>query len=205
MTWSLLRSISPGVVTALLLTACATAPITSVWKDPSYQRQPLRILVIGVAKKPVNKRVFEDEFVRQLKARGTDAVAGYTVMPDTQQRDQVAIAAKMKEQGTDALLITRLVSKKTVQAHVSGSFSVVPSYYGNWRDYYAYGSQVTYTHGYTAEEEHALMETNLYDAGDDKLVWHAISETEIFGSDVDQIKLYIGTMVNAMAKQKLLR
>jgi hypothetical protein len=162
-------------------------------------------MVIGVAKKPVNKRIFEDEFVRQLKARGTDAVAGYTVMPDEKQVDHAVIAAKVKEQGADAVLISRLVSKKTVRTYVPGSVTYPPSYYGNWRDYYGYGSQAMYTPGYTAEDEYALMETNLYNAGNDKLIWSAASETEIRGSDQNQIKSYIGVMVNAMAGQKLLR
>jgi hypothetical protein len=190
---------------AMLVTACATTTLTSVWKDPSYHVQPRKIMVIGVAKKPVNKRIFEDEFVRQLKARGTDAVAGYTVMPDEKQVDHAVIAAKVKEQGADAVLISRLVSKKTVHTYVPGSVTYPPSYYGNWRDYYGYGSQAVYTPGYTAEDEYALMETNLYDAGNDKLIWSAASETEIRGSDQNQIKSYIGVMVNAMAGQKLLR
>src|SRR4030065_1197039 len=96
---TLRSSICFGVIIAMLITPCATTKLTSAWKDPLYQKQPHKIMVIGVAKKPVNKRIFEDEFVRQLKARGTDAVASYTVMPDEKQADNTAIAATMKEQG----------------------------------------------------------------------------------------------------------
>jgi hypothetical protein len=198
---------SPGFVMliAICITACAATRLTSAWKDPSYQGQPRKIMVIGVAKKPLNKRIFEDEFVRQLKARGANAVASYTVMPDEKQGDHAAIAAKMKEQGADAVLISRLASKKTVHTYVPGSVTYPPSYYGTWRDYYGYGYQAMYTPGYTAEDEYALMETNLYDAGNDKLIWSASSETELRGSDQSQIISYIGVMVNAMADQKLLR
>ncbi len=204
---SLRSSISIGLLMliAMLITACATTTLTSAWKDPSYQGQPRKIMVIGIAKKPVNKRIFEDEFVRQLKARGTNAVASYTVMPDEKQGDHAVIAAKMKEQGADAVLISRLASKKTVQTYVPGSVYYPPSNYRDWRDYYGYGSQAVYTPGYTAEDEYALMETNLYNAGNNKLIWSASSETEILGSDQNQIKSYIGVMVNAMADQKLLR
>jgi hypothetical protein len=202
---TLRSSISFGMLIAMLITACAMTTLTSVWKDPSYQGQPRKIMVIGVAKKPLNKRIFEDEFVRQLKARGMDAIASYTVMPDAKQGDHAAIAAKMKEQGADAVLISRLVSKKTVRTYVPGSVTYRPSYYDNWRDYYGYGTQEVYTPGYTAEDEYAVMETNLYNAGNDKLIWSAASETEIRGSDQNQIKSYISVMVNAMAGQKLLR
>jgi len=201
---TVLNSISFGILITMLITACATTKLTSAWKDPLYKGKPHKIMVIGVARKPINKRIFEDEFVRQLKARGTDAVASYTVMPDDKQGDNDVIAAKMKEQGADAVLIARLASKKTVHTYIPGRFSYPPSYYSNWRDYYGYGSQAVYSPGYMAEDEYALMETNLYDAGTDKLIWSASSETEILGSDQNQIISYIGVMVKAMVDQKLL-
>ena len=49
------------------------------------------------------------------------------------------------------------------------------------------------------------METNLYDAANDKLIWSALSETEIQNSNQDRIKSYISVMVNAMVDQKLLK
>lgn len=199
---------SMAVVAALMvmfLAGCSTTKLTSVWKNPQYQGKPHKIMVIGVARKPQIKRIFEDEFVRQLKARGTDAVAGYTLMPDAKQGDHEVIASKMKEQKADAVLIARLESKKTVHTHVPGSVYYPPSSYGNWRDYYGYGARAVYTPGYTAEDEYAIMETNLYDAGNDMLIWAATSETEIRGSNQDEIKSYIGVMVNAMSDRKLLR
>lgn len=202
---SLQNSISAVLITTLFMGGCATTSLTSSWKDPAYSGQPRKVLVIGVSRKPVIKRMFEDEYVRQLKERRMPAVAGYTVMPDAKQNDHTVIAAKMKEQGADAVLFTRLASKKTVLTKVPGSFSVQPSYYGNWREYYAYGSQVMYTPGYTAEDEYALIETNLYDAVNDKLIWSANSEIEILGSDQNQIKSHIGVMVNEMADKKLLK
>jgi len=202
---TLRSSISFGVLIAMFITACATTRLTMIWKDQTYVGQPRKIMVIGVAKKPVNKRILEDEFVRQLKARGTNAVASYTVMPDEKQGDQAVIAAKMKEQGADAVLISRMASKKTVTTYVPGTVYYPPSYYGKWRDYYGHGYEAVYTPGYIAEDEYALMETNLYDAGTDKLIWSASSETEIWGSHQDHIKSYIDVMVNAMADQKLLR
>jgi len=201
----MMRTFGLVMLIAMFIPACTTTTLNSAWKDPSYQGQPRKIMVIGVAKKPLNKRILEDEFVRQLKARGTNAVASYTVMPDEKQGDHAFIAAKMKEQGSDAVLISRLASKKTVYTYVPGNVTYPPSYYGNWRDYYGYGYQAVYTPGYTAEDEYALMETNLYDAGNDKLIWSASSETEIRGSDQNQIISYIGVMVNAMADQKLMR
>ena len=188
----------------LLVTACATTEIKSVWKDPSYSGHPRKIMVIGVSKSPVSRRIFEDEFVRQLEARGASAIASYTVLPDAKQNDQAAIAEKLASHGADTVLITRLVSKKTVQVYVPGTVYYPPRYYGRWRDYYGYGYQAIYTPGYMAENEYALIETNLYDAATDKLIWAASSQTEMLGSDQKLIKSYIGILVNTMAEHRLL-
>ena len=200
----------PGLVGFITLIAifsagCATTSLTSAWKDPSYQGRPQKIMIIELAKKPANKRLIEDEFVREFKARGTDAVASYTVMPDDKQGDNAVIADKMREQGADAVLISRLADKTTVHTYIPGTVTYAPAYYGNWRDYYRTGYQAVYTPGYIAEDEYALMETNLYNAGDDKLIWSALSETEIRSSNQDQIRSYIGTMVKAMVDKKLLK
>ncbi|MDE2117335.1 MAG: hypothetical protein KGJ19_01930 [Betaproteobacteria bacterium] len=189
---------------AMLVTACATTQLNALWKDPSYKARPYRVMVIGVAKNPVNRRIFEDEFVRQLNAHGTEAIASYTVLPDRQEDDHAVIAAKLAQLGADTVLITRMVSKKTVQFYVPGTAYYPPPYYGTWPDYYGYGYQALYTPGYMAEEEFAVIETNLYEARNDKLVWSASSETGLSGSDQSRIKSYIGIMVKTMAGQGLL-
>ena len=165
----ILRSrIGIGILIIMLIAACSTTRVTSVWKDPGYRGSPDKIMVIGVAKRPGIKRIFEDEFVRQLRARGNDAIASYTVLPDDKQGDETAIAAKMKGQDSDAVLITRMVSKKTVQSYVQTPGSIYPypyppypPYFSTWRHYYGYGYQAMYAPGYLAEDEYAVMETNL--------------------------------------------
>lgn len=161
-------------------------------------------MVIGVAKNPAKRRIFEDEFVLQLKAHGTEAIASYSVLPDNQQDDTAAIAEKVEQLGADTVLITRLVSKKTVQVYVPGTAHYPPLYYGTWPDYYRYGYQAMYTPGYIAENEYAIIETNLYEAAHNKLIWAVSSETGMSGADQKIIKSYIGVMVKAMIEQGLL-
>lgn len=202
--WSLRNPLGLLMLAAMLVTACATTQINSVWKEPSYQSRPAKIMVIGVAKDPLNRRLFEDEFVLQLKARGTEAIASYTVLPDRQQDDQLAIAAKVKELGADSVLITRLVSRKTVHTYVPGTIYYPPPYYSTWPDYYGYGYRYLYSPGYIAEDEYAVMETNLYETVKDKLIWAASSETMMTDSGRNQIKSYVGIMVDSMAEYGLL-
>jgi hypothetical protein len=189
---------------AVLVAACATTQIKSTWKDPSYQARPSKIMVIGISKNPALRRVFEDDFVQQLNAHGTKAIASYTVVPDKREGDDALVAAKLAQLGADTVLITRLVSKKTVQVYVPGTVYYPPPPYRTWRGYYGYGYQAMYTPGYIAEDEYAVIETNLYEAANNKLIWSASSETGMSGSDQKLIKSYIGIMVKTMVEQGLL-
>lgn len=198
-------AIGLGVLVAVLTTACSTVTVKAAWKNPSYLAHPQKIMVIGLSKNPVLRRIFEDEFVRQITVRGADAIASYTVLPDMDKSDQAAIAEKVKERGADTVLITRLVSTKTVQVYMPGTVFVAPPNYGHWSNYYNYGYQTIYTPGYMAEEEYAVVETNMYDAASDDLIWSAWSEAGITGSDQSLVKAYINTMVKTMVEQNLLR
>ncbi len=193
-----------GALLIALLAGCSTINVKAAWKNPSYSQHPKKVMVIGLSSNAVLRRIFEDEFVRQIKARGSDAIAGYTVLPKMEKNDQEAIAAKVKEYAADTVLITRLVSKKTVQVYVPGTMFIAPPHYDLWPHYYNYGYQTTYTPGYMAEEEYAVIETNLYDAANDALIWAAWSEAGITGSDENLVKAYISKMVETMSEQKLL-
>lgn len=200
----LLNPLGILILGTMLVTACATTELTSVWKDPSYQARPAKVMVIGVAKNPINRRLFEDEFVLQLKSHGTKAISSYTVLSDKLQENQEAIAAQVKALGADTVLISRMVSKKTVQFYVPGTAYYPPPYYRTWPDYYGYGYRYMYSPGYIAEDEYAVIETNLYETSDDKLVWAATSETSLNNSIQNMITTYIGIMVNKMGGSGLL-
>ena len=200
---------SPGkaglVLIAAMLSACSTTQIKSVWKDPSYLGRPQRIMVIAVAREPIYRRIFEDEFVQQLKARGADAIASYATLPDRSQDDQAAIAKMVMQMGADTVLVSRLVSKRSVRVYYPAAVSHRPVYYGKWHDYYSHGYETINTPGYTTKYEYALMETNLYDARNDNLIWAATTETGVESLNQTLIKPYIGTVLNIMVEYGVLK
>lgn len=221
-------SLGIGLVVALLLGGCVTPPpsasssetetsspasapsaapataIKSVWKNQTYDGHPHKILVLGVAKTPENRAVFEDAFVSELKARGVDAVASRTLLPETKQRDVPSITEKMEELGSDAVLVTRLVAHRDAQIHAPGTAFQPPIYYDTWHDFFGYSYQALYMPEALADEDFALLETNVYDAQNKNLVWAGTSATEMPASGHDTIKTTIGAMVGSMAAGKSL-
>lgn len=195
------------MLVAGLLSACANTRLNSAWKDPSYLARPHKVMVIGVARNPVNRRIFEDEFARQIKAHGTEVVVSYSVLSDKQEGDHALIAAKLAQIKADTVLITRMVSKRTEKFYVPGTLNYSPQYppyYGTWQNYYGHSYQYMYTPGHVEEDEYAIIETNLYEARNDQLIWSALSETGLDGPDQQRIKSYIGVMVKSMVEHGLL-
>ena len=168
------------VAVSIVVTGCTTTKFKAVWMDENYQANPVKILVIGVSNAPATKRLFEDEFVKELQDSGTDAVAGYTMLPDQPQADMTAILAKATEVGADAVLVSKPIGSRTEPS---------ASPFG------------------TYEDQFVDTLTNIYDVKSGKMIWTATTETWImnYASNKDQIRLFVKAIVKELSKQKVLK
>ncbi len=194
---------------AVLIASCATTEVTSVWKDESYHGKPHKVLVQAVLKKPVNRRIVEDEFVRRFRSSGIEAMAAYRVLPGEELATEKALAQQLKAGGFDTLLLMRLTGTKEEQHIVPGTVTQQPVYpaapqYGGWPGYYGTGYTAVYSPAYTVEERYAVAETSLYDTHTEKLIWTATSETLISGNSQEQIKAYVRVMMDSLRKNKVI-
>jgi len=189
------------IISSFLLTSCATTILTTVWKDESFTGPVRKMAVIGIFKTPAVRNFFEDEFSRQLKTHGIEAVASYTIIPIDDQSDKDIVASRLRNLAMDYVLVTRLVDRKTVQTYVPGQAYVVPGYYRSWGGYYQYA----YTPGYIVEDIYAYAETNIYDVKNDKLIWSARSETEISGVNQELIRSFVKIMINRLSADAVIR
>ena len=206
-------SLKSGIFFAIflfLLTSCATTKLNSVWRDDNYSGKFNKVLVIGVIKRPALKRFFEGEFVQQLKARGTNAVEGFTVLPSDKEVGKDVIASKLKGLDADGVLITRLVGKKTLETYIPGEVYyehapyAPPLHFRQWDSYYSRSHRAVYRPRYTVKNKVLIVETNLYDAVSEKLVWSALSETFVEGSSDDLIRSFVQVIIKDLYKKDLL-
>lgn len=205
MMWNQYKVFGMVMFLAVLLSACSTTQLKAVWKEPSYLARPQKVMVIAVTREPIYRRIIEDEFTLQFKLRGVEAIASYTALPDRDQDDQTAIEKMAKQSGVDSVLITRLVSKRSVRVYYPATISHRPYYYGKWPDYYREGYEMISALGYSTKYEYVLMETNLYDVKMDNLVWAITTETGVNNLNQTLIKPYIGNIMNMMAEYGLVR
>jgi hypothetical protein len=190
----------------LILASCASTELTSVWRDPSYQDHPRKIMVIGMLPSPASKRMFEDEMVRQFRDRGTDAVASYALIPEDPAPDRATVEEAMKAEGCDTVLISRLMDKKTVTSYVPPPppsprpmYGAPPGYYGSqWSGYYSYDA------GSVRQDEYAVVQTNIYDLKSEKLIWTAASQTWLNNNSSSAIASFIDVIMKKLARDKII-
>jgi hypothetical protein len=192
------------------LAACAPATqLTSSWADPTApSHQFHKMCVVGLTPKSATRRMYEDDFVAELKTRRLAAVQSYTFGIDGQM-DKDAAAGKLQEAGVDGVIVTRLIDKESVQTYYPPTYStmgVPPSYYGGWYGYYSAGYTYMSSPGYVAEDHVFRIETNVYDLQAGKLMWSGLTETTLSSDSAPEteIKPFIALIVADMEKHKVL-
>jgi hypothetical protein len=177
----------------LALAACASQTmIQSSWKDPAYQGAPFEhVAVVALFDTAAESRTFEQHAADALAERGVTVVQGHTILEDGKMYEQDELRARLADAGVDAILISRLIAvderqvyrAPTPYMHVPSGvlfgdpfywyYAPGPSYYWYWRSTY----DVTHSPGYWEQYSYLGVETSLYDAREDRLVWTAKSST----------------------------
>ena len=184
-----------------LTASCATTKLTETWRDDNYRGTIRKIVVVGIFKEPDTRMIFEDEFADRLRARGVDATASHKIISDAEQPDKDIVIGKIRALGADTVLVARVIDMEMQTVHVSGQYYAVPAYYGSYGMYYGY----SYRPGYTEQEGFAYMETNLYNTGDEKLVWSGRSTTKLSATRYELIQAFVKTMIGGISDAKLIR
>lgn len=193
--------LSISAALCLLFTAsCSTTTLKTVWKDTKYQAKLEEVLIIGVAKEKTVRRLFEDEFVGQLKARGVDALASYTLIPSEGMLDKATVESKIKNLGVDAVLVTRLLESKKERV------GAVPArtYRRGWYDYYNRSYEYNRQLDNYYEYEVVNIETNIYETQAGNLIWSGLSETFVQGTDKEEIKAFIEIILKSLSDNQLI-
>jgi len=191
---------SASLLCGIFLLGCASSGSTkllSVWKDPDAgKRQGGRVIVVGVSNQNSARRLFEDTVVAELAHRGAEAVPSYTIFPSMENLDKSQVVDKIKKQGFDVAVVTRLIEKKNIKTVVPGSTRVGPqNYYHSFGGYMRTSYNYVYSPDYTIDEEVVVLETNVYKVESGKLIYSAASETLVGGSRKSLIKNFIKVII----------
>lgn len=193
-----------------LLAGCSTTLVGS-WSDPSQELAPIKsILILGVMNTEMDRRMYEDLFVKNMGKSGVTGIAGYTVMPNQEDYDEGDdIRAAVQKTGADAALIARLVSveEETVVVPATTSVSYQPSYGYNrgMYDYYGSSYRTTYTPGYTKTNTVVNLETTVFSTETENMIWAGSTRSFNPGSAKAIINANVDLIMKDMKKAGLLQ
>lgn len=203
------------VLLAVLFSACGTSTmITSSWRKPNATANGYRnIFIAAMSSNIPAKQAVETGLQARLQELGLTVSKSVDVFPpnfstQTGQRKELVLS-KIQSTNADGILTIALLKKETENRFVrtGGGFwnpGIRYGYYNRFWNYYSNWYPALYAPGYYDQEQVYYLETNLYDAKTEELIWAAQSET-YDPSGIDSfLKGYVKSILEQMKKDGLI-
>ena len=162
---------------ALTIISCGpSVTVTDSWKAPDIAESKTdHFVVMARVDDVVGRQRFEQEIVKQLKARGVDAVASYIKFPELNLNlkmtpDQIdGLVDELAKEGINGIVLTVIKDMKTeVKTTTSGGYSGgyyggFNGYYGSYYSPYGYGGSYVPASSRTYESDIYKLESVIFD------------------------------------------
>jgi len=197
---------------AALLAACATPATTldAQWANPQFagKNAVKSVMVMSVTRDSTNRRIFEDQMVAALSARGVKAVQSYKFIANEGPADESALKKAVADAGVANVMLTRVVNVQD-KVNYSPGYVMGPAYGLGWGGFYGYYSGMwaaTYAvppQIYTTQN--VSSDTRLFDVKDGVVLWSAATTTTTGYDTVrEMIDQFVQLIVNTMSKDGML-
>ncbi|HCT41599.1 MAG TPA: hypothetical protein DF427_10675 [Moraxellaceae bacterium] len=181
---------------ALLLAGCQMFSGTQVEKVSSQKPEAAtmkKVLVIGVKTTPEIQKAMEKAFSERLKKHGTTVVLGSDWFPGAELPTRQQVVERVKAEGVTGVLVTSLLNfevaavEEQYSTFILSAPSRTPEARVGWSDVWVSGHENAQQVRDSAPivERTAVIETRLYDAVSEKVVWEARARMEV-GLDAER-------------------
>lgn len=176
-------------ISIITLFSCSSTNtmITGTWRNPDLsQGKPYESIMVTALTDNVNaKSIVENDLAAKLSEQGKEVSKSMDVFPPNfsdEMNDKEKILGRIRNNGTDAIITISLIDKDTETRYIPGNYAYNPvpafGYYGRFWGYYSHWYPRMFAEpGYYTEDKIYYLETNLYDANTEELLWSAQSET----------------------------
>lgn len=169
-----------AVAVSLLLFSCASTSLTASWHDSAYStgERLTDVLIIAVTEEETVRRLYEEGFVAKFAESEVRAFPSYSLTIPDIEPTEAAVRAAVDAADARFVLITRHLGTDTKQYYHPPEPLYIDPYYSRYNRYYplAY-REAHYRPGYTYNVTTVSIESNIYDAETEKLVWSARSKS----------------------------
>jgi hypothetical protein len=166
--------------TLVAVSVLSAAPkFTSAWRSQdaaqvSFAGKKLAALVI--AQDQSLRQSGEEAIVRELTARGLQAVATYRIAPKEELVSAERAKVWFEKANADGVVAMRPVSKEKRTTYNPGTWT--NPYYSTLWGYYGYGWNSMYIPGTVDRDTVVVVETTIFSVPRNQLLWAAVSETK---------------------------
>jgi hypothetical protein len=206
------------IFSVFVLSGCApSTEITGSWKNPQVSQKKVNginsILITSLTDKTNVRQTVENDLTNALQKEDVKAIKSIDILPPSftegKEPDKKVLLDKIKGTDVDAILTVALINKETENRYVPGPYDYRPmtrfGYYGRFWGYYNAWYPTLYSPGYYAEDKVYFMETNLYDADTEELLWSAQSESYNPNSLSDFSKEFASVVLKKMESDGVLQ
>ena len=161
---------------ASMLCSCASVSVVDTWRNPDLRVRSLKkVLVVSLAGKQPNRRVYDDMLVSEMSKHGVEAVAGHSVLAGGGLPDWSVLERAVRRTGAQAVLTVqtiRVEQQTTIHPTHMNTYPGYwyPSAFPAW-DFPGYYRSMAVGPTYVSTYDVATMQVNLFDAGSDRLIW----------------------------------
>ena len=207
-----LKYLSAGLL--LLVAACGTSTmITSSWRKPAASANSYdNIFIAAISNNIPAKQRVEEGLQQILRQKGLKVEKSIDVFPpdfstQTGQKHEL-ILSKIRSTGADGILTIALLKQETETHYIPGACMWNPGarfgYYNTFWGYYNNWYPNVYSPGYYDEQKVYYLETNLYNARTEQLIWAAQSKTYDPVNIESFLKGYVQSIYDQMKKDGLI-
>ena len=164
-----------------LFTGCSSTRMVDSLDGAAPSVRPLkRLLVLGVFKSDLRRKVVEEQISKALAEEGTTGIKGYTLIPDvTAYKDKEDIRKAVESARADGAVLVVFKGKNEKTRNVPPQVDYVPTHgmYHGLYEYYGMSYRAVYTPGYTVTDTILDLELTLFDAKTEKMLWAGATQT----------------------------
>lgn len=166
-----------------ILSSCGTSTqIVGSWKKSGAESIGYRkVFVAALTNNMIAKQKVENELAAIMSRSGVTVTKSLDVFPpdieSKNNKDKEALLKKIRDYDTDLIVTNAVIDKQTQERYSSGypysPWGWAGNFWGYYRGYYGR----FYDPGYYTLDKVYYLETNVFDAKTDQLIWSAQSKT----------------------------
>ena len=184
------------VAVAFAVLSCQSTRISEVWTPKTPHSGTFkRLMIVALAPTPGARVQYENDFVDKLSNVHVLAIASSNVVADVAEINRKTVEAWMQEFRLDGVIVTRVIDVERQTEYIPPNYTM-GGWYGAWA--------VPTSPGRVVESTTISLETDLFDAKTEKLVYSAVTKTFDPSSRSKAIHDVIDALAKDMTKRGLL-